>query len=206
MLVIDMQVDVVGDCFDRDGVMARTGALIERARAAGIAVIYVQNEDEDTPHGTPGWQLAAPLAPRPGEPVVFKQYRDSFAATPLTTLLTERDISRLLLAGAQSDFCVGTTALSAAAQGYDCVLISDCHTTRDAAYDGITVSGEQLIAHTNRYFSGLRYPGGTFALATHDEVDLTPNLGEAPVALDHALRVAADPEDEEIISKLTTGR
>lgn len=170
LLVIDMQVDVIGDCFDRDAVMARTGALIDRARAAGVSVIYVQDEGEDTPHGTPGWQLAPPLSPSHGEPLVFKQYRDSFVATDLAKLLDQRGISRLLLAGAQSDFCVGTTALSAAARGYDCVLISDCHTTRDASYDGMAFSGQQLIAHTNLYFSGLRYPGSTFQLARHDEV------------------------------------
>lgn len=173
LVIIDMQVDVVGDCFDRDAVMSRTAVLVDRARAAGVAVIYVQDEGADTPHGTPGWELAPPLAPRADEPLVFKEYRDSFVGTPLAELLSQRGISRLLLAGAQSDFCVGTTAVSAAARGYDCVLISDCHTTRDAAFDGITVSGEQLIAHTNLYFSGLRYPGSTFRLARHDDVDLT---------------------------------
>ena len=165
-----MQVGVVGDCFDRDAVMARTGTLTDRARTAGTPVIYVQDED-DLPHGSPEWQLAPPLSPRPDEPLVFKIYRDSFVGTNLANLLAERGISRLLIAGAQSDFCVRTTAQRAAADGFDCVLISDCHTTRDAAYPGgVTVSGEQIVAHTNHYFSGLRYPPASIGIATHDTV------------------------------------
>jgi hypothetical protein len=110
---------------------------------------------------------------RGDEPLVFKTYRDSFVGTDLEALLDERGISRLLIAGAQSDFCVRTTGQRAAADGYDCVLVSDCHTTRDATYaDGITVSGEQIVAHTNHYFSGLRYPPASIGIAAHDAVEM----------------------------------
>ena len=34
------------------------------------------------------------------------------------------------------------------------------------------ITGEQIVAHTNMYFSGLRYPGGTFDVGRHDEVPL----------------------------------
>lgn len=51
-------------------------------------------------------------------------------------------------------------------------LVSDGHTTTDSAWDGVRVTGEQIVAHTNMYFSGLRYPGRTFGVARHDEVAL----------------------------------
>ena len=41
LLVIDLQVGVLEGCFDVDGVVARTCALVERARAAGAPVIWV---------------------------------------------------------------------------------------------------------------------------------------------------------------------
>ena len=41
LLVIDLQNDVVASCFDAAAVLARTRALIARARAAGAPVIYV---------------------------------------------------------------------------------------------------------------------------------------------------------------------
>ncbi|WP_432206656.1 hypothetical protein [Microbacterium phyllosphaerae] len=59
-----------------------------------------------------------------------------------------------------------------AAEGYDVTLVSDAHTTVDTEWDGVPISGEQIVAHTNMYFSGLRYPGQRFAIATHDRVAL----------------------------------
>jgi hypothetical protein len=38
--------------------------------------------------------------------------------------------------------------------------------------DGVTITGRQIVAHTNKYFSGLRYPGQGFGVAAHDAVAL----------------------------------
>lgn len=80
--------------------------------------------------------------------------------------------TRLVVAGAQSDFCVRTTTQRAAAEGYDVTLVRDAHTTVDTIADGVRITGEQIVAHTNMYFAGLRYPGQEFAVARHDEVAL----------------------------------
>ncbi|MFP3463948.1 isochorismatase family protein [Leifsonia sp. SIMBA_070] len=69
-----------------------------------------------------------------------------------------------MVTGAQSDYCVRTTAQSAAVRGYDVVLVSDAHTTTDTEWEGVAISGEQIVAHTNRYFDGLRYPGQLFGV------------------------------------------
>jgi nicotinamidase-related amidase len=171
VLIIDMQVDVVEGCHDRDGVLRRTAALAERARTEGAPIIWVQHDDEGVAYGSDGWQIAAPLAPLDSEEVVFKKYRDSFVETNLPTLLRKLGTTRLVIAGAQSDYCVRTTAARAAADGYDVVLVRDCHTTMDSEFDGVAVSGEQVVAHTNQYFSGFRYPGQSIGLATHDSVE-----------------------------------
>jgi nicotinamidase-related amidase len=78
--------------------------------------------------------------------------------------------TRLVVAGAQSDYCIRTTTQAAAARGFDVTLVGDAHTTTDAQHDGVTISGEQIIAHTSMYFAGLRYPGQRFAVETHDLV------------------------------------
>jgi nicotinamidase-related amidase len=171
LIVVDLQVGVLADCVDVDGTLTRVQATVERARAAGITVVWVQDE-QDFPRHSPGWELAPPLAPRPGEARVFKDYRDAFADTELSAILGTAGVTRLLVAGAQSDFCVRTAAQSAAARGYDVTLISDAHTTSDAEMDGQAISGAAIIAHTNRYFAGLRYPGQTFAVAPHDTVGM----------------------------------
>jgi len=173
VLLIDLQADVVRGCFDADGVVARSAALAERARAVGTPVVWVQHHEPGLERDTPGWALADGLARRPDEPLVHKAYRDSFAETDLGDVLAGLGTTRLVVAGAQSDFCVRTTTQRAAALGYDVTLVGDAHTTTDTAWDGVPITGEQIVAHTNMYFSGLRYPGGTFGVARHDDVPLS---------------------------------
>ncbi|WP_431277703.1 cysteine hydrolase family protein [Leifsonia poae] len=172
VLVIDLQRDVVDGCFDGVGVVERAAVLVDRARASGVPVVWVQHEEDEMPRGSDGWQLADGLNPADGESVVFKNYRDSFADTNLDEVLEALDVTRLVVAGAQSDYCIRTTTQSAAVRGYDVTLVSDAHTTCDSEWEGVEVTGEQIVAHTNRYFSGLRYPNQIFGIARHDEVEL----------------------------------
>lgn len=172
LLVIDLQADVVAGCLDAEGVLARTWTLVSRARAEDVPVVFVQHQDEDLTPGSTGWQLARPLQPRGGEPVIGKRYRDSFAQTELRQVLDRRGVRRLVVAGAQTEYCVRTTIQRAAVEGYHVVLVSDAHTTEDSEFDGIRIGAEQIIAHTNRYVAGLRYPGLQFGIAPHDRVEL----------------------------------
>ena len=172
LLVIDLQKGVLPGCLDADGVVARTAALVDRARAAGTPVVWVQHEEEDLPWESAPWQLADGLVPAKGEPLVRKEYRDAFAGTDLDEVLEKLDATRLVVAGAQTDYCIRTTTQSAAVRGYDVVLVADAHTTADAEWEGVTIGAEQIVAHTNRYFSGLRYPGQEFGVATAAEVGL----------------------------------
>src|SRR3954453_6041819 len=59
-------------------------ALLERARSAGIPVIHVQHSDGPGSlydiEGDSG-AIVAQVAPRDGEPVVIKQYPNSFVET-----------------------------------------------------------------------------------------------------------------------------
>lgn len=172
LLVIDLQVDVVAKCVDRDGVLARSAALIDRARVEDVPVVFAQHQDADLQPGTAGWRFAASIAPAPGERVVAKEYRDSFAGTTLEATLAELDVTHLVLAGAASDNCIRSTMQRAAADGYDVTLVRDCHTTEDTEFDGVQVTGEQIVAHTNLYMKGLTYPGQTLGIAPHDATDL----------------------------------
>ena len=170
VLAIDLQAGVTPGCFDEHGVLARAAALVERARASDVPVVWVHHDPVGG--GTPEWGLAPPLQRAEGEPLVRKSYRDSFADTMLRATLDGLGTTRLVITGAQSDFCVRTTTQRAAAEGYDVTLVSDAHTTVDTEWDGVPISGEQIVAHTNMYFSGLRYPDQTFEIATHDQVRL----------------------------------
>jgi len=170
VLVIDLQVGVLPGCFDAAGVLSRTATLVDRARSARVPVVWVHHDPVGL--GTTDWDLAEPLHRLAEEPLVHKDFRDAFAGTDLRVVLDELGATRLVVAGAQSDFCIRTTTQRAASEGYDVTLVGDAHTTTDAQWDGVAVTGEQIIAHTNMYFSGLRYPGQSIGVQTHDAIVL----------------------------------
>lgn len=170
VLVIDLQVGVLDGCFDVAGVVARSIVLVERARSAGAPLVWIQHEEAAMPRGGPAWQLAPGLVPAPDEARVFKTCCDAFVDTPLRGVLDDLGATRLVIAGAQSDYCIRATAQRAITEGYSVVLVGDAHTTADAAFEGVTISGEQIVAHTNRALGGLGVPGASVGLARHDAV------------------------------------
>lgn len=110
------------------------------------------------------------LRRRHDEAVIRKNYRDSFVETDLGEVLERLGARHLIILGSQTDFCVRTTAQRAAVEGYDLTIVADAHTTVDTEWGGVPITAEQIIAHTNTYFAGLRYPGQSFAVVPHDEL------------------------------------
>jgi nicotinamidase-related amidase len=150
LLVIDVQSALFdGERQPGDGaaVVERINALADRARAAGVPVIYVQHEREGTPleYGAPGWALAKGLTAQPGDPRLRKTTPDTFHHTRLEPLLQEQDIRHLVICGYASEFCVDTTTRRAAALGYTVTLAADAHTTHDKDH----ASAAQIRAHEN---------------------------------------------------------
>lgn len=99
--------------------------LIERARNAGVPVVWVRHADEELKAGSEAWQIVAELAPAPGEAIVEKSYRDAFEGTDLESVLSSLRAGKLLVAGAQTDMCVRSTLHGALVRGYDAILVSD---------------------------------------------------------------------------------
>ncbi|MDR4533536.1 isochorismatase family protein [Glutamicibacter sp. PS] len=169
LLVIDMQQGVVPGCLAEEEVTLRVAALVERAREQGVPVVWVFHDPVGV--GTPKWELVHPLATMRDEAVIRKNYRDSFTDTALSQTLERLGARHLVISGAQSDFCVRTTVQRAAIEGYDVTLVADAHTTCDSTWSGVDFSAEQIIAHTNMYVSGLRYPGQRFDVTNHDAIE-----------------------------------
>ena len=117
LLVVDVQNDVVGNAVHRDEVIANINSLIDQARAKRVPVIWVQHADDNLVEGSDGWQYVPELQRLEAEPLVHKQYGDSFEDTKLESELAQRGIGRLVVTGAQTDACIRATlhgALSAA--------------------------------------------------------------------------------------------
>ncbi|KOV57905.1 cysteine hydrolase family protein [Streptomyces sp. MMG1121] len=158
LLVIDVQNGVVTGSPNRDDVIANISILADRARTAGVPVIWVQHSDEHLKEGSESWKYVPELVRRDTEPLVSKNYPDSFEETELESVLTEHKVGRLLVTGAQTDICIRSTLHGAIVRGYDATLVADAHTTEDHTRYGAPTP-EQVIAHTNLYWKWHRAPG-----------------------------------------------
>jgi nicotinamidase-related amidase len=176
LLVIDVQNDVVAGAYDRDSVIANIGALVGKARAEGVPVVWVQHSDADMPHGSEGWQYVPELARKDSEPLIHKNYGDSFENTELETVLAERKVGHLIVTGAQTDACVRSTLHGAIVRGYDATLVSDAHTTEDQTEWGAPPP-DMVIAHTNLYWRYHSAPGRRGGTVTTDAVDFRASSG-----------------------------
>ncbi len=165
LLVVDVQNAAVDRAHARDAVVANVGSLVERARREGVAVVWVQHSDEHLARGSDGWRIVPELAPGDAEPLVEKSHGDSFEDTTLETVLSGLGVGRLVVVGAQTDWCVRSTLHGAFARGYDATLVSDAHTTDDQSEWGAPPP-DQVIAHTNLYWAYQTAPGRTAGTAT----------------------------------------
>jgi len=160
LLVIDVQNGVVADAHARDEVVANIGSLVDKARREEIPVVWVQHSDEGLAKGSEEWRIVPELTPADAEPLVAKNYGDSFEDTTLETVLSGLGVGRLVVVGAQTDACIRCTLHGAFARGYDATLVSDAHTTEDQTSWGAPPPG-QVIAHTNLYWTYQSAPGRT---------------------------------------------
>jgi nicotinamidase-related amidase len=170
LLVVDVQNGVVEKAHDRDAVVANVGSLVERARQEDVPVVWVQHSDEDLVRGSDAWRIVPELSPADAEPVIDKQYGDSFEDTTLEIVLSDLGVGRLVVVGAQTDQCIRSTLHGAFARGYDATLVGDAHTTEDQTAWGAPPPA-QVIAHTNLYWEYQSAPGRTAGTVETGAVD-----------------------------------
>jgi nicotinamidase-related amidase len=101
---------------------------------------------------------------------VAKSYGDSFEDTTLETVLSDLGVGRLVVVGAQTDACIRSTLHGAFARGYDATLVSDAHTTEDHTEWGAPPP-DQVITHTNLYWTYQTAPGRTAGTVETKDVD-----------------------------------
>ena len=170
LLVVDVQNGVVEGAHERDVVVANVGSLVERARQEDVPVVWVQHNDEGLVRGSDAWRIVPELSPGDGEPLIEKQYGDSFEDTTLEIVLSDLGVGRLVVVGAQTDACIRSTLHGAFARGYDATLVGDAHTTEDQTAWGAPPPA-QVIAHTNLYWAGQSAPGRTAGTIGTGNVD-----------------------------------
>lgn len=139
--------------WDFDRVVAECAELLAAARAAGIPVIYTrQTSRADGADATPsmrrllveaadadespigadadwGSQILDAVAPAPGDIVIEKHRWDAFFNTDLDPILRNLDVTRLIVAGLQTNVCVETTSRTGMMKNFDVAVPEDAVST-----------------------------------------------------------------------------
>ena len=151
LLIVDAQVNQFEPpmaVHDGPLILGRLKSLVQRARAAGAPVAFIQNDggqiDPDFP-GTPGWALHPELLPVGSEKVYRKTTTDSFHETGLLEDLRGAGVTDLVIAGMQSNYCIDATTRRAVQEGFNVTLVSDAHST----FSFTEVPAEAIIKDQN---------------------------------------------------------
>src|SRR5215207_3499459 len=134
-----------------DQVLPRLSRLLDAAQAAGVLRIFIRSvipeerwtepwrqqfSPEMQAANAPGSPLNAfhpDFEPQPGDLTLVKDRFSAFMATDLATLLQERGIRTVIVAGLITDVCVSSTARDAFQLDFLTVTLSDCTATDSLA-------------------------------------------------------------------------
>ncbi|UGS39153.1 isochorismatase family protein [Capillimicrobium parvum] len=125
---------------DTDDAVASIARLLDAAREAGAPVAFTTLEyDEGAKQvakafiaKSPGLLVLAPgtrwpqiderIAPREGEPLLYKLFASAFHGTPLAAMLTSHGCDTVIVTGASTSGCVRATAVDALQHGYRVIV------------------------------------------------------------------------------------
>ena len=138
----------VSSVMDKTGMLPKTVALVEAARAAGVTIMHAPitfapgyGELSRHPYGilkgvvdgnafvkgTWGAAIVDDLTPAEGDIVIEgKRGLDTFASTNLDFILRSKGIETLIIGGFLTNCCVESTMRSAYENGYRVITLTDC--------------------------------------------------------------------------------
>jgi nicotinamidase-related amidase len=127
------------------------GRLLQLCRKQGIPAIHIQHistrSNAPAFHpGSAGVNIHASVAPVAGEPVLQKNYANSFRQTRLHETLQAMNATELIICGAMSHMCIDTTVRAAFDLGYKCTVVQDACATRDLEFNGQRIEAEKVHA------------------------------------------------------------
>jgi nicotinamidase-related amidase len=134
--------------------------LVDAARSAGHEVVWVLHSEPGS--GTvfdPASQfvrLMDGLVPAPGEFAVTKTSVNAFTTTNLGQHLTAAGVTRLVIAGIQTEQCCETTARLAADFGYEVVFVTEATATFPITRPdtGAVLGTDEVITRTEFALAG----------------------------------------------------
>lgn len=128
---------------------ANAARVIAHARARGDLVINVRHETPNGPvfvPGSEGSKIHALVAPADGEPVVVKNFPNSFRDTDLKSLIDGHGVDEVVVIGAMSHMCVDATTRAAHDLGYKTTTVHDACATLDLEFADVSIPAAQVHA------------------------------------------------------------
>ena len=168
LLIVDLQNALLRGAFQEDAVIENVRSLIASARASKALVVYVQHNHasfKPMMKGNPGWEIHSLLKPTPNDLRLEKEASDAFYGTSLEAELRDRGITRIVLCGMMTEYCIDTTARSALSHGFDVTLAGDAHTTGDS-----TLRAADIIAHHNAALPNVVHPTRSIGVLQSAEI------------------------------------
>jgi biuret amidohydrolase len=167
LIVYDMQVGVLRQIPDGEQVLANVRRVLEAARQRGVRTIFLRHYFMPTalqgvfqlrqaklwqhkgaaadtspliPYGSPGFELAEGLDPRPDEAIMDKITMSAFEGTPLDIVLRDCGVRSYLIVGVAMEVGIEPTVRHSADLGYIPVVV------RDACGSGSKEAAERSVA------------------------------------------------------------
>lgn len=153
LLIIDIQNDYFpGGKMELEGALEagkKAYALLQCFREHGGRHIHIQHESVRPGAtfflpGTDGITIHDSVAHFVGEPLVVKNYPNSFRETNLLDMLREWQVERLVICGMMTHMCVDATVRAAADLGFSVMLAADACATRALSYEGTIIPAEHV--------------------------------------------------------------
>lgn len=152
LLLIDIQ-----DFYFPGGQLALVAPEAAAANAASL-LAYFRREQKTIVHIRhniePGGGTHHSVRPLVNEKQLLKQNINAFIGTDLHQYLTEKGISKLVIAGMQTHLCVEAAARAGHDLGYAVTVIADACATRDLNFNNRRVCAADVHAATLACLSG----------------------------------------------------
>lgn len=151
ILVVDIQNEYFPEGnFPLQGIeaaSANAARVIAAARAKRDLVINIRHEMPGGPifvPGSEGAKINVAARPEGDEPVITKNFPNSFRGTGLKELLNKQEIEEVVVVGAMSHMCIDATTRAANDLGFRTITIHDACATRDVEFSDTVVPASDV--------------------------------------------------------------
>jgi nicotinamidase-related amidase len=150
LIVIDVQVGLFRmkrPIYKEEELLENIKKVTEKARKAGIQVIYIQHANKSIlVKDTEAYNIHPSLNPQKEDPRYHKTVGSAFEETSLHEDLQKNGIKTLVLTGLMTNACINKNSRAAKKLGYNVILVSDAH-SRDAKEEE---KGREIVEKYNK--------------------------------------------------------